>query len=164
MYDDNVQEETGQENRENENESSIDVHNRNTNEIIRIPEITTEEMQTAINKLKKKGKSADSNGIRAEDVKACNEETREIVRQIFNEIIKQNEFTPEPWKKVKIKVLHKKGDVEDVGNCRPICSLPALYKLFTTINNIQDSTKYKRKIRRDLEAFTKQQIILRRTE
>ena len=27
----------------------------------------------------------------------------------------------------------KKGDVEDVGNYRPICSLPALYKLFTTI-------------------------------
>ena len=55
-----------------------------------------------------------------------------MVRQIFNEIIKQNEFAPEAWKKVKIKVLHKKGDVEDVGNYRPICSLPALYKLFST--------------------------------
>ena len=56
-----------------------------------------------------------------------------MVRQIFNEIIKQNEFTLEAWKKVKIKVLHKKGDVENVGNYRPICSLPALYKLFSTI-------------------------------
>ena len=56
-----------------------------------------------------------------------------MVRQIFNEIIKQNEFTPESWKKVKIKVLHKKGDVENVGNYRPICSLPTLYKLFSTI-------------------------------
>ena len=37
------------------------------------------------------------------------------------------------WKKVKIKVLHKKGDVENVGNYRPIFSLPALYKLFPTI-------------------------------
>ena len=27
----------------------------------------------------------------------------------------------------------KKRDVEDVGNCRTICSLPALYKLFTTV-------------------------------
>ena len=55
-----------------------------------------------------------------------------MVRQIFNEIIKRNEFTPEAWKKVKIKVIYKKGDVETVGNCRPICSLPALYKLFST--------------------------------
>ena len=30
-------------------------------------------------------------------------------------------------------MLHKKGDVENVGNYRPICSLPALYKLFSTI-------------------------------
>ena len=65
-------------------------------------------------------KSRDSDGIRAEDIKACDDETREMVRQILNEIIKQNEFTPDAWKKVKIKVLHKKGDVENVGDYRPI--------------------------------------------
>ena len=74
-------------------------------------EITSEELQDAIRKLKKKGKSPDNDGIRAEDIKAYDDETKEMVRQIFNEIIKQNEFTPEAWKKVKIKVLHKKGDV-----------------------------------------------------
>ena len=82
---------------------------------------------------KKKGKSPDSNGIRAEDIKACDDETREMVRQIFNEMFKRNVFTPEDWKKVTIKVIHKKGDVENVSNYRPICSLPALYKLFSTI-------------------------------
>ena len=56
-----------------------------------------------------------------------------MVRQIFNEIIKRKEFTPEDWKKVTIKVIHKKGDVENVSNYRPICSLLALYKLFSTI-------------------------------
>ena len=56
-----------------------------------------------------------------------------MVRQLFNEIIKRNNFTPEEWKKVKIKVIHKKGDVENVSNYRPNCSLPALYKLFSTI-------------------------------
>ena len=81
----------------------------------------------------KKGKSADSNGNRAEDIKASDDETKEMVRQIFNEIVKQNEFTPEAWRKVRIKEIHKKGDVEDVGNYRPICSLQALYRLFTTI-------------------------------
>ena len=33
---------------------------------------------------------------------------------------------------MKIKVIYKKGDVENVSNYRPICSLPALYKLFST--------------------------------
>ena len=99
----------------------------------KIPAITSEELQDAIRKLKKKGNSPDSDGIRAEDIKACDEEAKEMVRQVFNEIIRENEFTPEAWKKVKIKVLHKKGDVENVGNYRPICSLLALYKLFSTI-------------------------------
>ena len=57
----------------------------------------------------------DSNGIRAEDIKATDDETREMVRQIFNEIIQQNECTPEAWKKVRVKVIRKKkGNVEDV--------------------------------------------------
>ena len=30
-------------------------------------------------------------------------------------------------------MIHKKGDMENVGNYRPICSLPALYKLISTI-------------------------------
>ena len=98
----------------------------------RIPEITSEELQSAISKLKT-GKSPDGNGIRAEDIKDCDDETREMMRQIFNEITKRNNFTPDEWKKVKIKVIHKKGDVEDVSNYRPICSLPAMYKLFSTI-------------------------------
>ena len=132
IYDDNEQGEDERENRENGNESSTDVHINDTDEMTRVPEITTEEVQDAIMKLKK-GESPDSDGIRAEDIKACDDETREMARQIFNEIIKQNEFTPEACQQVKIKVIHKKGDVENVGNYRPICSLPALYKLFSTI-------------------------------
>ena len=66
---------------------SSTVHNNGTDEMTRIPEITNEELQTAIDKLKE-GKSSDSNGIRAEDIKACDDETREIMRQIFNEIMK----------------------------------------------------------------------------
>ena len=125
LYGDNEQDEY-------DDESNIDVHISDTEETTRIPEITSEELQDAIRKLKK-CKSPDSDGIRVEDIIACDEETKEIVRQIFREIIRQNEFTLEAWKKVKIKVLHKKGDVENVGNCRPICSLIVLYKLFSTI-------------------------------
>ena len=61
----------------------------------RKPEITSEVLQNAISKLNKE-KSPDSSGIRAEDIKACDDETIEMVRQLFNE-----------WKKLKIKVIHK---------------------------------------------------------
>ena len=56
-----------------------------------------------------------------------------MVRQLFNEIIKRNNFTPDEWKKVRNTMIHKKGDVEDVSNYRPICSLFSMCKLFPTI-------------------------------
>ena len=64
----------------------------------RIPEIRQKsyKMQLANSKT---GKSPDSNGIRAEDIKACDDETREMMRKLFNEIIKRNNFTPDEWKK-----------------------------------------------------------------
>ena len=98
----------------------------------RIPEIKTEELQSAISKLIT-GKFPDCNGIRAEDIDFCDDETREMVRRLFNEIIRRNNFTLDKWKKVRIKVIHKKGDVKNVSNYRPICSLLAMYKLFSTI-------------------------------
>ena len=130
FFNDNGQDESKQEVGEDENESSTEVHNNNTEEMTRIPEITTEELRTAINKLKK-GKSPDSNGIRAEDTKARDDETREMVRQIFNEIVKRKEFTPEDWKKVKIKVIRKKGDVKKrCRNCsRQYCTADCIHDL-----------------------------------
>ena len=90
-----------------------------------------------------------------------------MVRQIFNEIKKRNEFTPEAWKKVKIKVIHKKGDVENVGDYRPICSLPAenvgdyrpicslpaLYKLFSAILNGRLYPRFHQKQTEDQAGF-----------
>ena len=45
----------------------------------------------------------------------------------------QEDFTPKSWRKVRIQVIYKKGDREDAGSYRPICSLPVLYKLFATV-------------------------------
>ena len=74
LYEDNEKDDTEHEVNDDDNYSNTDVHNNDTEETAGIPEITTEELQTAINKLKK-GKSPDSKGIRAEDVKACDEAT-----------------------------------------------------------------------------------------
>ena len=92
-----------------------------------IPEFTNDEVQTPINKLKK-GKASDNSGIRAEDIKTYDDTTKEM-----NELIKQDDCTPETWRRIRLKVIHRKGNVEDVGNFRTICTLPALYKLFSTI-------------------------------
>ena len=54
-----------------------------------------------------------------------------MTRQIFNEILKQEDCTPTTWRRIRIKVIHKKEDVEEAGNYRPLCTLPALYKLFS---------------------------------
>ena len=53
-----------------------------------MPEITADEIQSAINKLNK-GKACDNNGIRAEHIKDCDDMTKEMMRQIFNEVIKR---------------------------------------------------------------------------
>ena len=93
-----------------------------------IPMIIDEEIQTANNKLKKI-KVSDNNGIRAEDIKNCDDAMKEMEKQIFNEVLKQESCTPEIWRRIRIKVLRKKGNEKDVGNYRPICTLPALYKI-----------------------------------
>ena len=55
------------------------------------------------------------------------------MRQIFDEVLKQKDCTPVAWQRRRLKVIHKKGDVEYVGNYRPICTMLALYKLFSTV-------------------------------
>ena len=57
----------------------------------RIPEITTEELQNAISKLKKTNPHTAMEFV-PKTFKACDDETREMVRQLFNEIIKRNEL------------------------------------------------------------------------
>ena len=66
-----------------------------------IPLITDEEIQSAINKLKK-SKASDNNGIRAEDIKTCDNETKEMTKLIFNEVLKQESCTPEIWRRIRI--------------------------------------------------------------
>ena len=46
----------------------------------------------------KKGKSADSTGSKAEDIKGADEETITMIHEIFNLIIKQKSMAPSSWK------------------------------------------------------------------
>ena len=80
----------------------------------------------------KRGKAGGSSGIRAEHIENCDSETKWWIRQIFNEIVQQEDCTPQTWRIIRISVIHNNGNVEDAGNYCPMCSLPVLYKLFAT--------------------------------
>ena len=54
LYEDNEKDDSEHEVNDVDNYSNTDVHNNDTEETAGIPEITTEELQTAINKLKKR--------------------------------------------------------------------------------------------------------------
>ena len=103
--------------------SCIDHENRDSSQIATISEFTTEEIQAAINRLKK-GKARDSSGVRAEQLKICSDDTKEKIRTIFNKIAQREDFTPKSWRWIRIQVIHKKGEREDPGNYRPISGLP----------------------------------------
>ena len=65
------------------------------------------ELVVAIDSLKN-GKSADSKGIKAEDLNGGDEETTKKVHQVFIFIIKQNSMTPSSSKKDMVAVICKK--------------------------------------------------------
>ena len=118
LYADDQYDETELETDKNETENDKGDKSAGVEETKEILEFTIEGLQAAIDRLTK-GKAGDSNGIRAEDInKACDEETKEMMRQIFNEVLKQRDCIPEAWRRMRIKVVY----VEEAGNYRPICT------------------------------------------
>ena len=71
----------------------------------------------------KKGKASDNNGIRAEDIKTCDDTTKEMIRQIFNEVMKQDDCTPETWKRKGIKVIYNKGDLHSASAVQTVLNI-----------------------------------------
>ena len=131
-----------------------------------IPEFTQDEAQAAIDKLEK-GKASDNNGFQAEDIKTCDATTKEMIRQIFNEVLKQEDCTPETWRRIRRKVIFKSGNVEEVGDYRRF----ALCQRFTncsqqsnTTDFTADSTKRNQNTRLDLDVLTKCWTIVQHTD
>eukprot|EP00973_Karenia_brevis_P050589 7023685-Karenia_brevis.AAC.1 len=87
------------------------------------------ELDAAIDKLKAK-RSCDAAGVCAEMFKASGPKFKQVILDLFNDILQMDATIPEEWKLARIRVLYKKGDIQLPGNYRPITLLTILYKLF----------------------------------
>ena len=166
LYDDQEHEETEQEHEENETESSIDVQNKDTSEMKRIPEITNEELQTAINRLKK--------------MHICRQQWNQSRGHQSLRWRDERNGKTDLQRNRKAKWIHSRGMAKSEnksdfpkgrrGRCWKLP--PDLFlclrcascsRQYCTADYIPDFTKSKRKIRLSSEALTKQHTIFRHT-
>ena len=101
--------------------------------------LTFEEVEKALRGLKN-GRTGSDDGLVAEMLKTAHQGLIEVLVLFFNDILQEVLDTPDSWKKVKVKVIFKKGDPELPKNYRPISIIPVLAKVYSTIlyNRIKD--------------------------
>jgi hypothetical protein len=97
-----------------------------------VEDITTDEIEKQIKQLRN-DKAADQKGIIAEMMKQSGERFMEVVADLFNDIIQLRGGVPETWRKTRLRVLFKKGNVQCPDNYTPISILPILLKLFSRV-------------------------------
>ncbi|XP_057654761.1 uncharacterized protein LOC130893016 [Diorhabda carinulata] len=96
-----------------------------------VPEITIEESKNALTEMKNK-KAAGEDQIVIEAVKVGGEKLLKEIISLFNLCLQKGEI-PEKWRNATIILIHKKGDITNLENYRPISLLSHLYKWFTKI-------------------------------
>ncbi|XP_030747118.1 uncharacterized protein LOC115875746 [Sitophilus oryzae] len=96
-----------------------------------IPEIIEEEIISALIDMKN-NRAAGDDGLVIESIKEGGPEIIKALNVLFNKCIEE-EITPSQWNNATIIIVHKKGDVTDLKNYRPISLLIHVYKLFTKI-------------------------------
>jgi hypothetical protein len=96
-----------------------------------IPEISYEEIDYSLSKLKSK-RSSGPDLIPSFIIKETGQELKKVLYFIFNLSIRSGEF-PKSWKVTKVSPIHKKGDKSDIQNYRPVAILSAPAKLLEII-------------------------------
>jgi hypothetical protein len=102
-----------------------------------VEDFTEGEVRAAIARLKR-GKAADRLGLRAELLKAVEEEVAPEMADLFNNFL-HNGF-PDALAESIIVPIYKKGDPLDPGNYRGISILPLLAKLYASCLNERITT------------------------
>lgn len=96
-----------------------------------IPEITVSEITRALSDMKN-NKTPGEDGLVIEAIKMGGNKLLQAIKTLFNACLLKG-ITPSDWNNAVIILLHKKGDITNIGNYRPISLLSHVYKLFTKI-------------------------------
>lgn len=115
-------------NEEQKEESKKTIQNVGSEDI---PEITEEEIMLALKTIKN-NKAAGPDGILPEMLKEGGPNLHTELRQLFNRCLEQGRI-PQDWLETEVILIHKKGDIKNLDNYRPISLLSQLYKTFTRI-------------------------------
>jgi hypothetical protein len=93
--------------------------------------ITPDEIRKALSTMPN-GKAPGADSITSELLKKGGKTACKVLAHLFTLCINQKKI-PEDWNCGDIILLHKKGDIEDLKNYRPITLMSVFYKLFTKV-------------------------------
>lgn len=96
-----------------------------------IPDVTLEEIENSLRDMKS-NKSPGEDGVSTENIKLGGTALLKILCKLYNACLR-NCTTPEQWNKATMILIHKKGDIAQLQNYRPISLLSQIYKLFMRI-------------------------------
>ena len=96
-----------------------------------IPEITKDEINNCLKDMRN-NKTPGEDDITIENIKLGGTQLLIILCKLYNACLR-NSTTPDQWNKAIIVLLHKKGDIAQIQNYRPISLLSHIYKLFMRI-------------------------------
>ena len=104
---------------------------RSSSEQIDIPPVTTEEVKKALNEMQR-GKAPGEDQITADLLKDGGQIVLEKLANLYTQCL-MTASVPESWKNANIILIHKKGDMKDLKNYRPISLLSVAYKVLTKV-------------------------------
>ncbi|XP_037294379.1 uncharacterized protein LOC115454908 [Manduca sexta] len=104
-----------------------------------LPEVSLYEIKNALKRMKK-GKLPGLDKVTYEHLLLGGKPVLKQLQLLFNKALFEG-ITPDTWKNAVVILLHKKGDVTNLDNYRPISLLSHVYKLFTKIITLRVTTR-----------------------
>ncbi|KAE9413784.1 hypothetical protein Angca_007811, partial [Angiostrongylus cantonensis] len=96
-----------------------------------VPPILLPEIRHAISSVKNRT-ALGPDRMRSEHLKNLPPVLVSTLAQVFSSYLSECK-NPSQWKTSETVLLFEKGDLHDIDNCRPICLLSVVYKLFTRV-------------------------------